>query len=182
MASESFLRPAAVMPPRRLAPVALAAALTGEPPLVRRSAHRRFMANESRRLPAGVRPLPRRVGAPTLRAVAPTATLASSRRAAIARPIRSLSVFNSEMIRLRSNVASWSVVVQVLNYPPATITSSLGQRKPSLKDNLGLVRCHFWLPRRLAFPVAWLKQPVNQQILSSPSRICDSVATRLIGE
>ena len=98
MASASFFRPAGVMPPRRLGEDVLAAAAVVVFP--RRSAQRRFIASDKRRLPAAVRPLRGRPG-PLVFAV-PTTTLASSRRAAIARPSRSLSDFNSLTILFRS--------------------------------------------------------------------------------
>ena len=53
IASESFLRPAAVRPPRFL-PAAFAAGRV--PPAFRRAAHRAFMASESFLRPAAVRP------------------------------------------------------------------------------------------------------------------------------
>jgi hypothetical protein len=80
-----------------------------------RSAHRRFIASESRFLPAGVRPPPRRLVVPELELLEAAAalrpgplriTVPAPPRAAIALIIRSLSLFNSESIRSRSNLCS----------------------------------------------------------------------------
>lgn len=56
MASESFLRPAAVRPPPLFLPGADDFAAELLPPAFRRAAHRAFMASESFRRPAAVRP------------------------------------------------------------------------------------------------------------------------------
>jgi hypothetical protein len=130
IASESFFLPAGVSPPRRFG-AAAAVVFDAEDPLPRRSAQRRFIASESRLLPAAVSPLPRRVdaGAAALRVVAPTAALASSRSAEIARPIRSLSAFNSAMILVRSNIVSLvdSFISLVHDYscPQVTVKATL---------------------------------------------------------
>jgi hypothetical protein len=116
IASASFLRPAGVIPPRRL----VGAAALAVPALLRRAAHRRFIASDKRRRPSAVMPLPRR---PRFAVLGPlTAPLASSRRAAIARPSRSLSDFSSFRIELRStcrsqtNRFSLSMMVRMHNY------------------------------------------------------------------
>ena len=103
IASESFFRPAAVNPPRRFRPAVLAATFSER----LRSAHLLFIASDKRRRPAAVIPPGRRPGLPGFRRPL-TTTLASSRRAATALPIRSLSVFNSAMMLLRSNRGSFA--------------------------------------------------------------------------
>lgn len=107
IASESFFLPAGVRPPRRFGAAAAAAFGALAEPLVRRAAQRAFIASDRRFRPEAVSPLPRRVfGSALFRVVLLTAPCDWSRSAAMARPMRSLSVFNSSIILLRSKIVS----------------------------------------------------------------------------
>jgi hypothetical protein len=105
IASEMRRLPAALIPRRfpELAAVAtedetLAAGFT------LRAAQRAFMASDSRFLPAALIPPVRPFGLPRLATdLAAVDRPAPSSKAAIALPIRSRSLFNSETIALRSN-------------------------------------------------------------------------------
>ncbi|MGA8792826.1 hypothetical protein, partial [Candidatus Binatus sp.] len=99
IASDSLFLPAGVSCPRLFG-----AAVLADNFFARRSAQRHFIASDNRRRPAGVMP-PCLLGAAFRGAPLPL-TPALSIRAAIARPIFSLSVLNSAMIVLRSNVGS----------------------------------------------------------------------------
>ncbi len=85
-------------------PRLLGAAASADKFFARRSAQRLFIANDNRRRPAGVMP-PRPVRGAFRVAPLPL-TPALPIRAAIARPIFSLSLFNSAMIVLSSNIGS----------------------------------------------------------------------------
>src|SRR5208282_5829027 len=99
IASDSLFLPAGASRPRLFGTAALADEF-----FARRCAQRLFIASDNRRRPAGVMP-PRLLRAAFRVAPLPL-TPALPIRAAIARPIFSLSLFNSAMILLRSNIGS----------------------------------------------------------------------------
>jgi len=99
--SESLLRPAGDRPPLFFLGATLALVFAATLPAPRRAAQRRFIDSDRRLLPAGVRAWPRR-GVVALGAGRPGnfegTPINSFSSAAIARAIRSRSLFNSETI------------------------------------------------------------------------------------
>jgi hypothetical protein len=128
IASDSRFLPAGVSGPRLFGTAAL-----GDKPFARRFAQRRFIASDKRRRPSGVM-LPFLLRAAfRVRPLPPTP--APSSNVAIARPIFSLSRFNSAMILSRSNfVLLDQAVVTVCCHREGTSTASSVATRLNISD------------------------------------------------